>query len=73
MDLLEDLRMPFLNFDFVVIFIIHKFLVLLENHLNYFKDRIYDCFFKEYNFIFYKLIFSQKILMENKNKNKETE
>ena len=44
MDLLEDL-----NFNFVMIYIIHKILVLLKNHLNYFKDSIFECFFKEYN------------------------
>ena len=35
MDLLEDLRMSLLNFNFVMIHIIHKILVLIKNHLNY--------------------------------------
>ena len=48
MDLLEDLKISLLNFIFVMIYIIHKILVLLKNHLNYFKD-IFKCFFKEYN------------------------
>ena len=29
MDLLEDLKMPLLNFNFVMIYIVHKMLVLL--------------------------------------------
>ena len=40
MDLLEDLKMSLLNFSFVMIYIIHKILALLENHLNYLKDNI---------------------------------
>ena len=31
MDLLEDLRMPFLNFNFVLIHIIYGILVLIKN------------------------------------------
>ena len=38
MDLLEDLKISLLNFIFVMIYIIHKILVLLKNHLNYLKD-----------------------------------
>ena len=45
MDLLEDLKMPILNFNFVMIYIIHKTLVLLENILNYIKGNIFECFF----------------------------
>ena len=33
MDLLQDL-----SFNFVMIYIIHKMLVLLNNYLNYLKD-----------------------------------
>ena len=47
MDLLEDLRMSFLNFNFVMIYIIHKILELLKNHLIYLKDNIFECFFKK--------------------------
>ena len=36
MDLLEDLKMSLLNFDFVMIYMIHKIL-LLKNHLNFLK------------------------------------
>ena len=31
--------------DFMI-YIIHKMLVLLKNHLNYLKDNIFECFFK---------------------------
>ena len=61
MDLLEDLKMSLLNFDFVMIYIIHKMSVLLKTHLNYLKDNIFECFFKEYNrplFLLKKRIFS---------------
>ena len=49
MDLLENLRMSLLNFNFVMIHIIHKILVLIKNHLNYLKDNIFECFFKKCN------------------------
>ena len=64
MDLLEDLRMSLLNFGSVMIYIIHKMLVLLKIHLNYLKDSISECFFKEYNrflFIFFKNQFYHSI------------
>ena len=38
MDLLEDLKILIFSFNFVLIKIIHKMLVLLKNHLNYLKD-----------------------------------
>ena len=47
MDLLENFKMSLLNFNFAMIYIIHKILVLLKNHLNYFRDSIFECFFKE--------------------------
>ena len=37
------------NFNFVMIYIIHKMLVLLKNNLNHLKDSIFKWFFKEYN------------------------
>ena len=49
MVLLEDLKMSLLNFSFVKSYIIHEMLVSLKNHLNYFKDNVFKCFFKEYN------------------------
>ena len=60
MNLLKDLKISLLNFRFVRIYIIHKMLVLLKNHLNYLKDNIFKCFFKKYNrllFFFKKLFF----------------
>ena len=33
-DLLEDLKKSLLSFDFVMIYIIHKMLLLLKNNLN---------------------------------------
>ena len=55
MHLLEDLKMSLLNFSFAMIYIIHKMLVLLKKNLNYLKDSIFECFFKEYNrLLFFK-------------------
>ena len=48
-DLLKDLKISLLNFSFVIIYKIHKMLVLLKNHLNYLKDNIFNSFFKKYN------------------------
>ena len=53
MDLLKNLRMSLLNFNFVMIYIIHKILVLLKNHMNFFKDSVFECFFREYNRILF--------------------
>ena len=53
MDSLED-------FNFVMIHVICKVLVLLKNHLNYLKGNVFEFFFKKYNelfFFFFKLIF----------------
>ena len=49
MDLIEDLKMLHLSFSFAMIYIVHKMLVLLKNHLNYLKDKILECFFIKYN------------------------
>ena len=61
MDLLKDLKMSFLNFRFIVIYTIYKMLVLIKNHLNYLKNNIFKCFFKEYNIIFKNNIFFHNI------------
>ena len=45
MNLLEDLKKYFLNFFFIMIYAIHKILVLIKNHLNY----LIKCFFMKYN------------------------
>ena len=37
MNLLKYLKMSRLNFNFVMIYIIHKMLVLLKNHLDFLK------------------------------------
>ena len=49
MDLLEDLKIFLLSFNFAMIYIIDKMLLSIKNNLNYFKDSIFKCFFKEYN------------------------
>ena len=68
MHLLEESKISPLNFNFVIICIIHKMLVLLKNHLNYIKDSIFKCFFKEYDkilsFFFFKN-FLQHAMMES--------
>ena len=51
----------FLNVNFGMIFIIHKMLVLLKTHLNYLKDSIFECFFKDYN----RLLFKKNFLFQN--------
>ena len=43
--------MSLLNSNFVMIYIIHKMLVLLKNRLNYLKDNIFECFFKDFYFV----------------------
>ena len=55
MYLLEDLRMSLLNFNFVMIYIIHKILAFLKNHLNYLKDNILECFLKKCNRLLFLL------------------
>ena len=54
MNLLKDLKISLLNFSFVRIYIIHKMLVLLKNHLNYLKDNIFKCGkkYNEFSFFF---------------------
>ena len=44
MDLL-DLKMSLLTFNFVVIYIIYKILVLIKNDLNYLKDNFFGMLF----------------------------
>ena len=56
MDLLGDLQMLLLNFSLVMIYIIHKMLALLTDHLNYLKDNIFGGFLKKYD----KLLFFLK-------------
>ena len=52
--------MSLLNFSFVMIYTNHQILVLIKNLLNYLKDSIFECFFKEYNrllFVLKKIFF----------------
>ena len=44
MDLLENLKKSLLNFSFIIIYTIHKILVLVKNHMNYLQDNIFECF-----------------------------
>ena len=49
-DLLENVKILLLNFNFALIYTIQKMLVLLKNNLNCLEDSIFECFFKESNF-----------------------
>ena len=53
MDSLEYLKMSLLHFNFVMIYIIYKMLILLQNNLNYLKDSILEYFFKDKNIILF--------------------
>ena len=46
MNLLQDLKMLLLIFNFVVIYINYKMLVLLKNQRNYLKNSIFECFLR---------------------------
>ena len=49
--------MQLLNFNFVMIYIIHQVLVLLKNHLNYLKDNSSTIhFFFKKNFFFGNMV-----------------
>ena len=58
------------NVSFAMIYIIHKMLVLLKNHLNYLKDNILECFFIKYNrlLFFLKKLFVFIIYNDEKSK-----
>ena len=49
--------MLLLNFNFAMIYIIHKLLGLIKNLMNDRRDNIFECFFKKYD----RLIFFTKI------------
>ena len=61
MNFLEDLRMSLFNINFVMIYIIHKMLVLLKHHMNYLKDNIFKCFLNRLSFFFLLSFLSIKI------------
>ena len=44
-----DLRISLLNFNFVMIHIIHIILVFIKSSNIYLKDNFYEFFFKKYN------------------------
>ena len=46
MDLLKDLKMSLLNFSLIMIYTIHRILILIKNHLNYLKNIIPECFLR---------------------------
>ena len=56
--------MSLLNFNFGMTCIIHKMLVLLKNHLNYFKDSVFECF-KKLNFLQHMMMKSLSLEEEN--------
>ena len=47
-----DLKISLLNFNFAMIYIIHKILVFIKSHLNYLKDNTFEFFFKKNNRLF---------------------
>ena len=49
MYLLEDLRISPFSFTFVMIYKIHKILLLVKNQLNDLKDNIFEFYLKKYN------------------------
>ena len=55
-----ELRIYFFHFNFAMIHIIHKILVLIKNHMNYLKDNLFEFFLKKYDrllFFFLKIFF----------------
>ena len=57
-----DPRILLSNFNFAMIYIICKILLLLKNHHNDLKDNVFECFFKKYNrILFFLIIFLQNI------------
>ena len=47
-----------LNFNLIMIYmVIHKMILLLKNQLNYLKNSIFKCFFKECNRLLFICLF----------------
>ena len=64
MDLLKDLKMLLLNFSFaVMIYKIHKTLILLKIHLNLLTVVFLNAFFKKYNKLLF--LFKKKLFFHN--------
>ena len=55
------------DFNFFMIYIILKLLVMLENHLNYLQDYIFESFFKKYNTLLLKYIIIESLSPEKEN------
>ena len=61
-----DLKIPLLNFNFVMIYIIHKILALLKSHLiilnivfsNAFLKIIIDFYFFQKKIIFFSILYN---------------
>ena len=69
MDLLEDVGISPLNFNFAMIYIIHTILILIKNDLNYLKDNIFEFFFKKHKrFLFLKKLTFFIIYNDGKSK-----
>ena len=47
-----NLKKSLLNFSLIIIYTIHKILVMIKSHLNYPQDNIFECFFKKHNILF---------------------
>ena len=65
-----NLKVSLLSFNFVMVYIIHKILALLENHVNFLKDNIYNAFLRSiivllYNVFRKTVFFSQHIITES--------
>ena len=68
-----DLKIPLLNFNFVMIYIIYKILALLKSHLIILNIVFSNAFLKIYFYFFQKKIFFFPfyIMMENPRPEKE--
>ena len=52
---IKRIKKVYFKFSFVMIYIIHKILVLLKNQLNFLKDNIFECFLRRImDFFFWK-------------------
>ena len=44
-----ELRISLLNFNFAFKYLIHKIIVLIQNHLNYLQNYVFEIVFMKYN------------------------
>ena len=54
--------MSLLNLNFVMIYIIHKMLLLLKNHVYYLRNSIFECFLRSVIFFFFKHFSKHEII-----------